>query len=65
MTEKGTKQDDVKEILDDVESLFKKVLHKVSDILVGESRKKLEKICSDKKVIVHYDPKTKDLGEEK
>jgi len=62
MDEEKPKQNEVKEILDDVESLFKKLLHKVSDVLVGESRKKLEKVCSDKNTIIHYHRKVKELG---
>jgi hypothetical protein len=44
---------EVKEIIDDTESLLKKITHKICDILIGSSRKKMEKICSDPNVIIH------------
>lgn len=46
--------DEVKEIIDDTESLLKKITHKICDILIGTSRKKMEKICSDPKIVVHF-----------
>ena len=48
---------ETKEILSDTENLLKKITHKVCDILIGSGRKKLEKICSDPDVTVHYDDK--------
>lgn len=45
--------EEVKEILNDTENLLKKITHKICDILIGSSRKKMEKICSDPTVIIH------------
>ena len=56
--------DQVKEIIDDTENLLKKITHKICDILIGTSRKKMEKICSDPNIVVHYKPKKNDsIGE--
>jgi hypothetical protein len=58
--------DEVKEILDDTEGLLKKITHKICDILIGSSRKKMEKICSDPDIIVHYrDRKKHSIAREK
>jgi hypothetical protein len=46
--------DEVKEIMNDTENLLKKITHKICDILIGSSRKKMEKICSDPDIIVHF-----------
>lgn len=50
------------EIIDDTINLVKKIIHRVGDWIVGDAKKKLEKICSDKNVRVHYEPKKK-VGE--
>ena len=56
--------DEVKEILNDTESLLKKVTHKICDILIGSSRKKVEKICSNPDNIVHFRKRKSDcIGE--
>jgi len=57
-------EDEVKEIIDDTENLLKKITHKICDILIGSSRKKMEKICSDPNIVVHYKDKKNDfIGE--
>jgi hypothetical protein len=45
---------EVKEIIDDTESLLKRITHKICNILIGSGRKKMEKICSNPNIIVHY-----------
>lgn len=52
--------EEVKEILNDTENLLKRISHKICDILIGSSRKKMEKICSDPDVIIHLKRKKND-----
>jgi hypothetical protein len=51
---------EVKEILNDTENLLKRISHKICDILIGSSRKKMEKICSDPNIIIHIKRKKDD-----
>lgn len=45
--------DEIKQIFDDTESLLKRITHKICDILIGSGKKKMEKICSKRDIIVH------------
>jgi len=57
--------EEVKGILDDTESLLKRISHKICDILIGSSRKKMEKICSNPDIVIYRRKKKVDIGEEK
>ena len=52
--------EEVKEIITDTENLLKKISHKICDILIGSSRKKMEKVLSDPDVIIHIKRKKND-----
>ena len=57
-------ENDVKEIINDTESLLRRITHKICDILIGSGRKKMEKIYSNPNVTIHIKDIQKDFGKD-